>query len=63
MTERVEMDRIAGALLSAEPWALAGLTAADPRLREDAARELAAGIAELLEPQPAEDPRQLALFS
>lgn len=61
--ERIAPQQIADALLTSAGWARVGLTAPDEHVREQAAKELAATILDVLDPQPEPDPRQLGLFS
>lgn len=60
--ERIDPTEIADALLTSAGWARVGLAALNERLREQAAKELAATIVERLEASPEPDPRQLGLF-
>lgn len=61
--ERIAAEQIADALLTSAGWARVGLTAPDERLRQQAAKELAVTVLDLIDPQPEPDPRQLVLFS
>lgn len=56
--ERVAPTELAETILAAPAWAKVGITAPNPRLREEAAIELARTI---LGNDPQFDPRQLAL--
>jgi len=60
--ERIDPSSIAEAILRSAGWARVGITAPSKWLREQAAQELAHTIAQALEPEPQNDPRQLALF-
>lgn len=60
--ERIDVEKVAGALLGAAGWARLGIAEPDERLRLQAARELALSIIEEVEGVPrAPDPAQLAL--
>lgn len=61
--DRPDPAQIADVLLTSAGWARVGLTAPDERLRQQAAKELAVTIIEVLDPPPRPDPRQLALFA
>lgn len=60
--ERINVDMIAEAMLSAAGWARVGLTAPSEHLRLQSARELAQTVADRIEGREAcPDPAQLTL--
>lgn len=59
--ERIDIEQVAEALLSAPGWARSGLTAPTEHLRQQSARELALAIAESAERLPHPGPDQMAL--
>ncbi|WP_236696866.1 DUF6771 family protein [Sphingomonas sp. Leaf257] len=59
--ERIDPQQISDALLNSAGWARIGLTAPVQRIREQAAKELALTICEMLDPSRVPDRNQLAL--
>lgn len=59
--ERIDPLQITDALLTSAGWARVGLTAPSPRIREQAAKELALTICDAINPPPQIDRDQLAL--
>lgn len=60
--ERIDPNQIAEAILTSAGWARIGITAPSEYLREQAAKELAVTIVDVIDPRPEPDPRQLKLF-
>jgi len=59
--ERIDPAQITDALLTSAGWARVGLTAPSEHLRQQAAKELALTICDLINPAPAADLNQLRL--